>query len=383
MGQYCVWANMEVTWKDQRTPTLAIVARGNQIRPVKPGQFSVFSQSEPGKTYTIVLAGDKWACTCPFFAQGATRDCIHTLACRFRSDIRSALVDVEERPSCDRCKSVSVVSNGKRHNDSGAITRWLCKECGRKFTGRDGYHKRRSDARTIALALDLYFRGLSLAKVADHFKQAQGLSVDRSTIYRWVVHYSGIAAEWMDAQGAMTGKRWHMDETVVNVNGEHRYLWNILDADTRFLLATHVSENRSMENTRAPIKKAKAVASQAPSEVFTDGMRAYPTAIAKEFPNRHAANDERSPHRRVPSIRAKTSNNMVERLHGSEKERTKIMRGFDNDAGTAALAEGWRVHYNLARTHSTLGTTPGEAAGLPPLEGLKWEAILKQATGQP
>ena len=74
---------------------------------------------------------------------------------------------------------------------------------------------------------------------------------------------------------------------------------------------------------------------------------------------------------------------MVERLHGSEKERTKIMRGFDNDAGTAALAEGWRVHYNLARTHSTLGTTPGEAAGLPPLEGLKWEAILKQATGQP
>lgn len=108
-----------------------------------------------------------------------------------------------------------------------------------------------------------------------------------------------------------------------------------------------------------------------PDEVLTDGMAAYPRAVGKEF--------GRFTHRRVPSTRAKESNNRVERLHGTEKERTKVMRAFDNDAGAASTAEGFRVHYNLVREHEALGKTPGEAAGLPPLEGLKWKKVLEAA----
>lgn len=40
----------------------------------------------------------------------------------------------------------------------------------------------------------------------------------------------------------------------------------------------------------------------------------------------------------------------------------------------------WRVHYNMVRTHQTLGKTPGEAADLPPLKGFKWHEILKLAS---
>jgi|HubBroStandDraft_1064217.scaffolds.fasta_scaffold00502_5 transposase-like protein len=39
------------------------------------------------------------------------------------------------------------------------------------------------------------------------------------TVFRWVTHYSKLAAGWMDAQGARTSERWHIDDTVVNVNG--------------------------------------------------------------------------------------------------------------------------------------------------------------------
>ncbi len=35
------------------------------------------------------------------------------------------------------------------------------------------------------------------------------------TVYRWIVRYSKLAAEWMDAQGAKVGERWHVDETTV------------------------------------------------------------------------------------------------------------------------------------------------------------------------
>ncbi|HLF16086.1 MAG TPA: IS6 family transposase [Candidatus Thermoplasmatota archaeon] len=256
-------------------------------------------------------------------------------------------------------------------------SKYECKACGHRFSGAEGFQRRRADPEKIALALDLYFRGLSLRKVADHFRQVHGLKVSPMTIYRWVVHYSRLAAEWMDAQGAQTGARWHMDETVVKVDGEPAYLWNVLDADSRFLLATHVSRNRSMENARAPLRKAKQVASDRPSEVFTDGMQAYPYAIAKEL---GAAQHGFNPHRRVPSIRARESNNMVERLHGTEKERTKVMRGFDTDTGCAALAEGFRAHYNLVRNHSALGMTPAEAAGIPSLASFRWKALLEAAT---
>ncbi|MGD0719075.1 MAG: integrase core domain-containing protein, partial [Thermoplasmata archaeon] len=90
-----------------------------------------------------------------------------------------------------------------------------------------------------------------------------------------------------------------------------------------------------------------------------------------------------NPHRRVPSIRAPESNNLVERLHGTEKERIKVMRGFDTKDGTAVLAEGFRVHYNLVRDHQTLGTTPGLAAGFPGVSGFRWYELLKMANADP
>ncbi len=90
-----------------------------------------------------------------------------------------------------------------------------------------------------------------------------------------------------------------------------------------------------------------------------------------------------NPHYRVPSIRAKDSNNRVERLDGTEKERVKVMRGFDTDKGCAALAEGFRAHYNLVRDHEAIGMTPGDAAGIAPLTGFGWLDLVQKAAASP
>ncbi len=50
------------------------------------------------------------------------------------------------------------------------------------------FHNRRSDPGVIAKALDLYFRGTSLRRIADHFAQTYGLRAPYTTIYRWIVH---------------------------------------------------------------------------------------------------------------------------------------------------------------------------------------------------
>jgi putative transposase len=373
---------MTAIWQDARTPALAIVARGDQIETVSPTEYVVRSQSKLDAKYRVTVNRDRWECDCDFYAETKVA-CIHIFAVRFREGFRAA----SPLPGlvanlCERCQSGLVICYGKRHNQSGTVARYLCKSCGYRFTGRDGFQRRRADPEKIALALDLYFRGMSVRKVAEHFAQVHGLKVSHVTVYRWVVHYSKLAAEWMDRQGARTGERWHVDETVVNVNGEPRYVWNVMDADTRLLLATHVSRGRSLDETRAPLKKAKAFTPDRPMEVFTDGMNAYSRAVRRELGYRSG---ERvvNPHYRVPSIRAAESNNLVERLHGTEKERIKVMRGFDNDRGTAALMEGFRAHYNLVRTHQTLRTTPGVAAGFAPLGGFRWHELLKRAAQQP
>jgi putative transposase len=373
---------MTAMWQDERTPALAIVARGDQIETISPTEYVVRSQSRLDVKYRVTVFRDRWECECPFYSETKIA-CIHIFAVRFREGFKADLSTpkIITNP-CARCQSGNVISFGKRHNKSGTIARYLCKACGYRFTGRDGFQHRRADPEKIALALDLYFRGMSVRKVAEHFAQVHSLKINHVTVYRWVAHYSKLAAEWMDRQGARTGERWHIDETVVNVNGEPRYLWNIMDADTRFLMATHVSRGRSLSETRVPIHKAKAVTPDRPMEVFSDGMRSYPRAIGKELSYR---SDDKvvNPHYLVPSIRAADSNNLVDRLHGTEKERIKVMRGFDNEKGTGTLMEGFRTHYNLIRDHMTLGATPAVAAGFTPLSGFRWHELLKRAAPVP
>ena len=243
----------------------------------------------------------------------------------------------------------------------------------------------------IAKALDLYFRGTSLRQVAEHFAQAYNLPVSDTTIYRWVTHYSALAAEWMESQNAKVGETWHVDERVVNVNGENHYLWNVMDSETRYLLASRISKGRGIPEARAAFQDAKATTDVTPQEIRSDGYASYPEAIKKEFGHRPKPGDPLSdpkanlrtwytPHKVVPSIRAPESNNILERLNGTSKDRTKTMRAYDNDRGASALSVGWQVHYNLVRNHLALGTTPGVAAGLPELGQFRWRGLLDFAT---
>jgi putative transposase len=368
-------------WDDAKTPALAIVARGDQITAITATSFTVRSQSRPEQSYTVQVHRDRWECDCTFFTE-TRQNCIHILSVKVRNGFIAP--EAEDKPKCANCRSSDIIRYGRRYNKSGTIDRYLCKTCGRRFTGKEGFQGRRSDPEKIALALDLYFRGMSLRQIAEHFHQVFSLKISHQTIYRWIVHYSKLAADWMDSQGAEVGERWHMDETVININGVNHYLWNIMDAETRFLLATHVSRGRSHNDTRASMKKAKKTTESRPTELFTDHMPSYPWAVRKEFGFNARKFDKlspgfHSPHRAVPSIRAAESNNIVERLHGTEKSRTKVMRAFDQVKGAASLMDGWRVHYDMVRDHQSLGMTPAEAAGIAKIEGFRWLELIKLA----
>jgi transposase-like protein len=161
-------------WADQRTPALAIVARGDQIEPRGPTEFVVRSQSRPEVAYLVRNRRDRWSCECPFYAE-TSRTCIQIFAVRYKSGYEKRVSPEKERPVCERCRSAKTVINGSRRNASGVVQRFLCRACGYRFSGTDGYHNRRANPERIALALDLYFRGLSARKVAEHLAQTYDL----------------------------------------------------------------------------------------------------------------------------------------------------------------------------------------------------------------
>ena len=72
-------------------------------------------------------------------------------------------------------------------------------------------------------------------------------------------------------------------------------------------------------------------------------------------------------------------NNVLERMHGSIREREKIMRGIKVD--DTPIIPMNQIYYNFVRPHMGLdGITPAEAAGVG-IEGEnKWMELLKRST---
>lgn len=92
----------------------------------------------------------------------------------------------------------------------------------------------------------------------------------------------------------------------------------------------------------------------------------------------------RNPHVNVPPMRSHPdyphpSNNLLERLNGTVRERLKVMRGFDGEEGAKATLDAWRTYYNYIRPHQGLdGKTPAEMARIPLSEGKnRWMALIE------
>ncbi len=74
---------------------------------------------------------------------------------------------------------------------------------------------------------------------------------------------------------------------------------------------------------------------------------------------------------------------MVERLHGTIRQRNKVMRGSDEESTAAqTMMDGLRIYYNFIRPHTALnGKTPAEKAkvDVKPDE-TRWLSLIKRAS---
>ena len=375
---------------------LAILAIGNQIKRIDPDTYKVRSQSGHG-WYTVRRDFGKWRCECPDFTHRneGHRDfaCKHIHCARFSIHLRERVTrenlgfpEVQTAESiCPKCGNTHIIKRGFIKTSKRRIQRFSCKVCGQRFTQSiDGFHKMQNKPEVVTAALDLYFKGVSLRKTADHLKQFYHVTVSQVSILRWIRKYVALMKSYVDDLQPEVSGLWHADEMFVKVNGDMKYLWNLIDHETRFLIANQLTNGIGSAEARRLFAEGKARTGKKPMIIVTDKLQAYSDAYGKEFFTFRAYPEPRTMHIQKPEFGAPINNCVVERLHGSIRDREKTFRGLDNLSSTCDLMDGYAIYYNFIRPHMALENhTPAEIAAVPIQLGTnKWLDLIRQAARQ-
>jgi putative transposase len=357
---------------------------GFEPKEVNDQTWLVPSQTGNG-AYTVHYAYQPhimWTCTCKDYETRGL-PCKHIAAVQIWKHLRDRFEQVSlhvhqqipvkesDLHECKFCHSTNYIRYGSKNGKQV----YKCKDCNRKFVDNVDFENMKYNPKIIALTLDLYFRGLSLRKVCQHLKEFYNLGVSYMTVYRWIEKYIGIMNEYVNTLQPEIGDVWHADEMMVGINGNWEYLWNVMDERTRFQLASVVSKERKVHDARVVFQKSKKnIGGRRPKFIVTDGLGAYRGAINKEFTTNHGEVE----HLWNVGLQHHPNNNHVERLHGTIRQRSKVMRGLKTEE--TPIVQGHRLFYNFIKPHEALGgKTPSEEAGIS-IEGEnKWLTLMRTA----
>jgi putative transposase len=272
---------------------------------------------------------------------------------------------------CKYCGSEQVVKNGKV-SDSQV---YKCKDCGHRFTEGSNFPKMRVESRIISSSLDLYFEGLSVRKIQTQIEKLYNVSVSQVTVWKWIMKYSGLVSQYVETLSPQLMGIYHVDETAIKCRGVQKWFWEIIDEQSKFLVASRLSSSRTTEDAVALFDKSIKIAKRKPITLYCDGLPAYVDGYNKVFRTMRA--DARPELVRKVGIRAIRNQNVVERLHSTLKGRLKSTRGLKGEETVRTLLEGWVVHYNFVRKHQTLKMTPAQASGITVKDD--WHILIKDA----
>jgi len=362
-----------LTEREQKGYT--ILAKSNP-KSVKEDVYLIPSQTTR-KKYLIRKVNDSWICECPDFTYRKVV-CKHIFCLIFWLRIKEKLKTKMIYPLtvCQFCNSNNLVKNGNRKNSYGNKQRYLCKNCNHTFVADKGFLRLKGNPQIITATLDLYFKGISLRKISDHIKQFYGISITYVTVYNWISKFVKLMTEYVDKLDPHLSDIWHADEQMVKVNGKWKWSWNIIDEQTRFLIANEITNGRDISEARKVFREAKENTSTIPEMIVTDGLHSYKKAIKKEYSSWKLP---RTTHIRLRTIREKPNNNLIERFHNTFRERDKTIRGFKKTNNN--ITNGFQIYYNFVRGHQGLnGLTPAQLSGIDlNLNGNRWLGLIDKS----
>ncbi|OKN41755.1 transposase-like protein [Klebsiella pneumoniae] len=210
----------------------------------------------------------------------------------------------------------------------------------RRLDGRndDGFQVRHFQGDVILWAVRWYCRYPISYRDLEEMLAERGISVDHTTIYRWVQCYAPEMEKrlrWFWRRGF--DPSWRLDETYVKVRGKWTYLYRAVDkrGDT---IDFYLSPTRSAKAAKRFLGKALRGLKhwEKPATLNTDKAPSYGAAITEL--KREGKLDRETAHRQVKYL-----NNVIEADHGKLKILIKPVRGFKSIPTAYATIKGFEV----------------------------------------
>jgi transposase-like protein len=173
---------------------------------------------------------------------------------------------------------------------------------------------------------------------------------------------------------------WRADELFLKVHGNMKYLYALMDDQTRFWIAQEVADTKNTADVRPLFKQGKQITGRSPVTLITDGAKNFHEAYMLEFWTKQKYN--RPQHIRDIRMDGQVHNNKMERMNGEIRDREKVTRNMKTL--DTPILKGEQIYHNYIRPHMALeGRTPSEVAGIE-IEGEnKWLTLIQNAANHP
>jgi putative transposase len=360
---------------------LAIAQAPSQVVRLDDRFYQVASQSGNGmydvtRTKSFAIG---WICNCPDFNYRKVK-CKHIWAVQFslklRAVVQPRVIEPIVTDACIYCRSKEIVRDGQRHNKYGDIQKWNCQACGRYFTINVGFERMKHDPQAVTTAMQLYFSGESLRNVAKSLRLL-GVQVSHQTVYNWIAKYTELMGKYLDKITPQVSDTWRVDELFLKVKGDMKYLYALMDDETRFWIAKEVADTKYHADVHDLFKQGRKFAGKAPFHIITDGAPNFRAGIDAEFYREKKA--LALVHERDIRLGGEIHNNKMERMNGEIRDREKVVRGVKKPE--SPLIEGYQIYHNYVRPHMGLdGKTPSESAGIKVAGENKWLTLIQNAS---
>ena len=133
----------------------------------------------------------------------------------------------------------------------------------------------------IVLCLRWYLRYSLSYRDLEEMMAERGLSLDHSTIARWVLRYAPILSQRIRCEMRKPNRSWRVDETYIRVAGRWAYLYRAVDSEGNtidFMLSPNRDLTAAKHFLQLALWRTREVR---PRVINVDGHPAYASAIAE------------------------------------------------------------------------------------------------------
>lgn len=240
-------------------------------------------------------------------------------------------------PWCKSCGAESFYRDG-RSEDGKQLYR--CKQCGFRFVWCSDLPHKRFFSSVISFAVEMYTTciGISLRMISKLLGKL-GFIVSHQAVKNWVLQDK--TQHFVDDK-VNNARTWHCDETYIRIKGIGHWVWLVYCAETRQVLAWHISQTHLLKDAMAVLQKAKQqVNGKRPEKIITDGLWQYEVAIKKVL-GWHWTEHKK----RYVKDSGIGKNGVIERVNREIKRRVKWFSTFQSVKGAETFFKLFFSNFN-------------------------------------